>query len=98
MIEWSRTHAAKKKILITSGLLELGKEERLIHEELGLLSREIFHEAIFLNKKCVHNFEQGYGKPVRVFPRQKFALKIEKDMLIVCVGRMPETIVEKLLT
>ncbi|HLC76507.1 MAG TPA: UDP-N-acetylmuramoyl-tripeptide--D-alanyl-D-alanine ligase [Candidatus Peribacterales bacterium] len=98
VIEWSRTHAAKKKILITSGLLELGKEERLIHEELGLLSREIFHEAIFLNKKCVHNFEQGYGKPVRVFPRQKFALKIEKDMLIVCVGRMPETIVEKLLT
>jgi len=97
-IEWARTNGAKKKILITSGLLELGDQESAIHEELGLLSSEVFNEVIFLSKKCVHNFEQGFGRPVRVFPRQKFALKIEKDMLIVCVGRMPKTIVEKLVS
>ena len=97
-IEWARTFNAPKKILITPGLLELGKDERAIHEELGLLSREVFDEVIFLSKKCVHYFEQGYGHPLKVFPRQKFSLKIEKGMLIVCVGRMPETIVEKLLS
>ncbi len=96
-IEWARAHTAEKKLLLTSGLLELGSEEKDIHQELGLLSREVFDEVIFLSKKCVRYFEQGYGKTVHLYPKKKFALKIEKDMLIVCVGRMPETIVEKLL-
>ena len=97
-IEWARMNSAKKKILITSGLLELGKGEGGIHQELGLLARDVFQEVLFLNKKCVRNFEQGYGHPVRIAPKKKFSLAVEKDMLIVCVGRMPETIIERLLS
>ena len=96
-IEWARTHGAKKKLLITSGLLELGKAERGIHEELGLLSRNVFDEVIFLSKKCVRYFEQGFGRQIRVFPKKKFAMKVEKDMLIVCEGRMAESVVDKLM-
>lgn len=96
-IEWARTHGAKKKVLITSGLLELGKEEQGIHEELGLLSRNVFDEVIFLSKKCVRYFEQGFGRQIRVFPKKKFKMKVEKEMLIVCEGRMPVGVVERLL-
>jgi UDP-N-acetylmuramoyl-tripeptide--D-alanyl-D-alanine ligase len=96
-IEWTRQHGAQTKILVTSGLLELGKEEAAIHEELGNLSLGVFDEVVFLNKKCVRSFEQGYGKTVKVARRKKFKMKPGKELLIVCVGRMPEGIVKRLL-
>jgi len=96
-IEWARTHPAKKKLLITSGLLELGSQEKGIHEDLGVLSREVFDDVVFLSKKCVRFFEQGFGRQVQVRAKKKFAMKMEKDMLVVCEGRMPESVVQKLL-
>jgi UDP-N-acetylmuramoyl-tripeptide--D-alanyl-D-alanine ligase len=96
-VEWARMYNAKTKILVTAGLLELGKEECTIHQELGVLSRGIFDEVIFLSKKCVRSFEQGYGKTVKVVPKQKFKISLQKDMLIICEGRMAEGIVQKLL-
>lgn len=97
-LEWARLHPAKKKLLVTAGLLELGKQEKSIHQELGLLSRGIYDEVIFLNKNCAQYFEQGFGRPIRVFPRGKFSLKIEPGMLIVCEGRMGESVVAQLLS
>jgi len=97
-IEWARAHDAKTKILVTAGLLELGKEECVIHKELGALSREVFDDTVFLSNKCVRDFEQGYGKQVKVAPKKKFKIAVNKDMLIVCEGRMPETIVQSLLS
>ena len=97
-IEWSRTYNAKTKILVTSGLLELGKEENAIHKELGMLCKGIFDEVVFLSKKCVRSFEHGYGKTVSRAPKKKFRMKFGEDMLIVCEGRMPESVVERLLS
>jgi UDP-N-acetylmuramyl pentapeptide synthase len=97
-IEWARTSGCKRKILVAAGLLELGPGEQGIHQELGLQSRGIFDEVIFLSKKCARYFELGYGKTVRVFPKKKFKIAVKDEMLIVCEGRMPSTIVEKLLS
>lgn len=97
-IEWARLYNAKTKVLITSGLLELGSQEGAIHQELGALSSDVFDETIFLSKKCVRSFEQGYGKTVRIAPKKKFTMKLSQDMLVVCEGRMPASIVGRLLT
>ena len=97
-IEWARNYTKEKKVLVTSGLLELGKEECAIHRELGMNARGVFDEVVFLSKKCVRSFEQGYGKTVKVFPKKKFKMALSENMLIVCEGRMPNSIVEKLLS
>ncbi len=97
-IEWARAHPAKTKLLVTSGLIELGEEERAICQELGLHAREVFQEVIFLDKKCAQCFEEGYGKAVFVPRRGRFKVALREDMLIVCEGRMPEWIVPKLLS
>lgn len=97
-IEWARAHSAKTKILVTSGLIELGDAEGPICQELGLHSREVFSDVIFLDKKCAQYFEQGFGKSVYVPRRGKFKVTVENDMLFVCEGRMPEWIVPRLLS
>jgi len=97
-IEWARSASTKKKILVTAGLLELGKEECAIHQELGTLSRDVFDDVVFLSKKCVQSFELGFGKSVKVAPKKKFKIALSSDMLIVCEGRMPESVVQNLLT
>jgi len=97
-IEWARAHPAKTKILVTSGVIELGDAEGPVCQELGLRSREVFSDVIFLDKKCAQYFEQGFGRGVYVPRRGKFKVSVEKDMLFVCEGRMPDWIVPKLLS
>ena len=97
-IEWARAHPAKLKILVTSGVIELGLAEGPICQELGLHSRDVFKEVIFLDKKCAQHFEQGFGKSVFVPRKGKFKVAIEEQSLFVCEGRMPEWIVPKLLS
>jgi UDP-N-acetylmuramoyl-tripeptide--D-alanyl-D-alanine ligase len=97
-IEWARKHPAKLKVLITSGLIELGEVEGAVCQELGLHARDIFQEVVFLDKKCAQHFELGFGRAVFVPRRAKFKVAIEEDMLFVCEGRMPEWIVPKLLS
>ena len=96
-IEWARVYPAESKILVTSGLIELGKAEQYCCQELGLHARDVFQEVIFLNKRCAQYFEQGYGRTVFVPRKKKFSIALSSKMLIVCEGRMPESVVERLL-
>jgi UDP-N-acetylmuramoyl-tripeptide--D-alanyl-D-alanine ligase len=97
-IEWAKLQKGSPKILVTEGLLELGKDEDLIHRELGLLSRDVFDEVVFLSKKCVRYFEQGFGSTVTRADKKKFKIALSEGMLIVCEGRMPESVVQRLLS
>ena len=96
-IEWARTSPAKQKILITSGLLELGPKVRSSYQELGMLSRDVFNEVLFLNNKFVRYFEHGFGKRVVIIKPKKLRSSLKEGALVVCEGRMPESLVEKLL-
>jgi UDP-N-acetylmuramoyl-tripeptide--D-alanyl-D-alanine ligase len=105
-VEWARSAKATRKILVTAGLLELGSEEQSTHGEMGALSREVFHEVYFLSKKCAQYFEQGYGRRVHLLERKFFdpeSFKVilpslNSGTLIVCIGRMPSTLVQRFLT
>lgn len=98
-IEWARTYPAERKVLVTSGLIELGGTEGPICEELGLASREIFQEVIFLDRKCARCFEHGFGQHV-VVPRSKrdIRLPLLPGALIVCEGRIPASLMERVLS
>lgn len=94
-IDWARTQPAKERVLITSGLIELGQAQDRIHAELGNLCRHVFDRCIFLSKKHAKAFEQGYGKPVEIL--QKHTKPVSPDSLMICEGRMSEKTIQSLL-
>lgn len=101
VIEWARVYDAKQKVLVTPGLIELGSAEGPIARELGFQARDVFHEVIFLDKKCAQYFEQGFGKAVHVPRRRRGNLwmpQLTEGTLIVCEGRIPETLLQRFLS
>lgn len=98
-IEWARIFGAERKILVTAGLIELGSAERAVCQELGYQARDVFHEVIFLDKKCAQYFEQGFGRPVLVPRKKAFKLPpLSEGTLTVCEGRIPESLLERFLS
>ncbi|PIR48693.1 hypothetical protein COU80_03240 [Candidatus Peregrinibacteria bacterium CG10_big_fil_rev_8_21_14_0_10_55_24] len=93
---WARGQPAAHKILLTSGMIELGEAQDRIHEELGEQAASIVERVIFLNRTTSQAFARGYGNPVEIFRAGETARIPEKSLLL-CVGRMKETVIESLI-
>lgn len=94
-IRWAESRHASQKILLTSGIIEQGKETLSVHHELGKQSVPVFQRVIFLNKKLAQFFSQGYGKNVELYSRE--ITPVKSGSLLVCLGRMPKSAIERLL-
>ncbi len=94
-IVWAKSQPFEHKTLLTSGLIELGTQQDPVHKELGTLSKGVFDRTVFLNRKRAYAFEDGYEKDVEIF--SKATLPITQDSLLVCIGRMPQAIIQSLL-
>ena len=94
-IRWAESQQAQEKILLTSGIIEQGKEALLVHRELGKQSVPVFPRVIFLNKKLAQFFAQGFGKNVEFYSKEISPVK--PGALLVCLGRMPRSAIERLL-
>ncbi len=94
-IAWARNQPAAHKVLVTSGLIELGEQEESTHTELGAFAAPIFERTIFTGKRGAKAFTKGYEQPIEFFGRQ--TAKIAPGSLLVCVGRMPPRVLRALL-
>ncbi|MBU2214038.1 UDP-N-acetylmuramoyl-tripeptide--D-alanyl-D-alanine ligase [Patescibacteria group bacterium] len=94
-LAWAKSQPAENKILLTSGLIELGDAQDRTHTELGTLSAGIFDRVVFTHKKSARSFAHGYGQDIEIYT--KYSEKVDPDSLLVCVGRMSTSIIEKLL-
>lgn len=94
-IAWADTQPYEQKILLSSGIIELGEEQYRTHLELGSLSRDVFDKVYFLNTRNAQVFAEGYGKEMNMFSKK--TEPIAKGSLLVCVGRMPQSLIEHLL-
>jgi len=94
-IDWARTQPAQKKILLSSGLIELGQAQDTTHTELGALASGVFDAAVFLDKKSAKYFEKGLKKNVEIL--SKNTQKVDAGSLLVCEGRMSPSTIQKLL-
>ena len=94
-IEWARTQPSEKKILLTSGLIELGEDQERIHMDLGALAAPVFQQVIFTHAKRAQEFERGFGKPVKVLGTQ--TINIPEGSLLVCVGLVSASMIQRLL-
>jgi len=93
-LDWASNRKEKPKILLTSGLLELGENEAVFLRELGAKSA-FFDRVIFTTAKGKDVFAEGRGKEVELF--SDAIEKIEPGALLACVGRMPISTIRRLL-
>jgi UDP-N-acetylmuramoyl-tripeptide--D-alanyl-D-alanine ligase len=86
-----------KKILITSGIIELGKETEAVHHKLGLEAKSVFDQVIITRPEI----KLAWGEPAVYWPpTEKLIKQLKPDLnqktLLVLVGRMPEKIINSL--
>lgn len=94
-IAWAKTQPAQKKVLLTSGLIELGTEQDHIHMELGEVAQGVFDRVIFMNPRSGQFFEKGSKKAIEVYT--PLTEKVVADTLLICIGRVPPETIKRIL-
>jgi len=93
-LDWAANRKETPKILLTSGLLELGRDEEKFLRELGRKAA-FFDRVIFTTPKGKDVFETELGKKAELFSAS--TEKIAQGSLLACVGRMPISTIRHLL-
>jgi UDP-N-acetylmuramoyl-tripeptide--D-alanyl-D-alanine ligase len=94
-ITWAKSQPEEHRVLLTSGLIELGEEEDRVHAKLGTEAAGIFDRVIFTHARHARTFQQGFGKPVEIFG--KSSPRLPSPSLLACIGRVPEETIRRLL-
>lgn len=101
-LEQLKKMKAKQKILITPGIIELGKVSSAIHKKIGYLASEICDMVIFTKNDFIKPFKEGFLKEnqnklfkVLTKPKeltQELAKYMTKGNIILLEGRVFENI------
>jgi UDP-N-acetylmuramoyl-tripeptide--D-alanyl-D-alanine ligase len=94
-IAWARTQPEEPKILLTSGLQELGELQEQTERELGGLAADVFDRAVFLHKRQMGAFAAGAGAPLEILG--KGTERVPAGSLLVCISKMPDAAIHRLL-
>lgn len=94
-LRWAKNQPHEKCTLVTSGLLELGKDQDAIHTELGGLAKDVCNRVVFLHKRNAKHFEKGFQKPVEMFSAT--SAPVPEHSLLLCIGRLSEHTLQQLL-
>jgi len=94
-INWAKSQPEEYKVLLSSGLIELGEEEDMVHAKLGTEAAGVFDRVIFTHIHHACSFEKGFGKPVEIYG--KTTSRIPSPSLLACIGRVPEEFIRRLL-
>lgn len=94
-IDWAKSRHERPRVLLMSDLLETGAEEEVFLREIGELAANSIERVILTTKKSKQAFESGYGKPVEIL--SKNTSRVEAGSLLLCVGRMPLSSIQKII-
>ncbi|MDD5469551.1 MAG: UDP-N-acetylmuramoyl-tripeptide--D-alanyl-D-alanine ligase, partial [Candidatus Peribacteraceae bacterium] len=94
-MQWARAQPAEQRVLLTSGLIELGEEQDRIHIELGTMAASVFDRVIFLSGQSAKPFRRGFGREVELLSNR--TPPVPPSSLLVCIGRMNEETMRRLL-
>jgi len=93
-IEWAKEQPHKHKMLLMDGIIELGSEEAKIHQSLALSAATVFETAYIVSPRFLTYFRSAFGE--RAIPAN-VARSVRPGDLLVCAGRMPRSLIERLL-
>lgn len=94
-IDWANNRTERPRILLTSGLLETGKEENRFHEELGAYAQGKLERVIFTTNRGRAAFARGFGQSVELLGNDTICCTPKSALL--CIGRMTPAIINRLL-
>jgi UDP-N-acetylmuramoyl-tripeptide--D-alanyl-D-alanine ligase len=93
-LEWARHRTERPRILITHGLLEVGDAEDEYHRRLGEAANGCIEEAYVANPKAAKAFAEGFTGDVKSLAHHEV---VAPGSLLLCVGRMPLSTVQRFL-
>lgn len=82
-------------MLLTSGLQEAGSDEATYLRQLGAKAAKSVERVIFTDKHGSDIFAEAFGKPVEILSQTTD--RVAKGSLILAVGRMPLSTMQRLL-
>ena len=93
-VELARSYSAKRKILITGGIVDLGKQSEEIHRELAQLCSQVFDLVIYVNdvEKTVFASVLGdsYVSVTSSVEMQKALSQVTSADLLIIEGKLPK--------
>jgi UDP-N-acetylmuramoyl-tripeptide--D-alanyl-D-alanine ligase len=93
-LKWAAHRKERPRILLTNGLLEVGDAEDDYHAELGEVANGKIERAIFLNPKAAKAFGETFKGERETLSDDT---KVPTGSLLLCVGRMPLSTIQRLL-
>lgn len=93
-LDWAKGRSERPRVLLTSGLLETGAAEDSFMEVLGAAAKKSVERVVFTTESGKNAFATSFGKPVESLGS---AQPVADDGLLLCVGRMPLSTIQKLL-
>lgn len=95
-IEWARRQPQQNKVLVFDGIIELGEEEERSHSQLARLASEVFQRAYIVHPRFLPYFRHGgFGDRAMLVPSSK--QPVSAGSLLACIGRMPQSIINRFL-
>lgn len=93
-IAWAKAQPEKRKILLASGLIEMGDLQYSAEKELGALAADVFERVVIMDSVSAQNFADGEAD-VEVFSKKTLA--VPPGSLLVCAGRVQQSAIRRML-
>lgn len=93
-LDWAAARSERPRILLTSGLQETGSAEEHFLRELGERAKDSVERVIFTVPHGTHAFANAYGD-VEILSRA--TSRVAPGSVLLCVGRMPLSTIQRLL-
>ncbi len=91
IINLAKAMQAKKKVLITPGIVDLGRDSKEIHLELARRAQKVFDQVIFVGESGKEEFTEVFAGELLTSSEQlaEVVSTLDADDIIIIEGRMP---------
>ncbi len=93
-IDWAQEQNVSPRVLLTTGIIEQGRQEASVMEEMGRRARGVFDRVIFVGERGRSAFDRGWGNASEL---PAAAPPLPNGALLACIGRVPQHLVDRLL-
>ena len=93
-LRWAKDRTERPRVLVTNGLLEVGDLEHEYHAKLGEIANGCIEHAVFLNGQAAKAFGETFKGEVTTLENTE---KVPKGSVLLCIGRMPLSVIHRLL-
>lgn len=92
-IDWAKRQPNREKILVMSGIIELGKDEERVHRMIAEKASKIFERVYITQERFLPYFTPVFKERASLIsPKHQ---PLSSGALLVCMGRMSSETIEK---